>query len=123
MSRKESEKRGMFLIEQPELHNHPSVEVGLGDLFVETIHQKHCRFILETHGEHLMLRMLRRIREMSEGELPEGVTGLLPEELAVYVIERTPAGVSAKRLRISETGDFIDKWPNGFFRERSKELF
>ena len=114
---------GMTLIEQPELHNHPSVEVGLGDLFVETIHQKHCRFILETHGEHLMLRMLRRIRETSEGELPEGIKGLLPEEVAVYFISREADGVSAMRLRIDETGEFIDKWPNGFFRERGRELF
>ena len=114
---------GITLIEQPELHNHPSVEVGLGDLFVETIHQKHCRFILETHGEHLMLRILRRIRETSEGELPDGVKGLLPEEVAVYFIAREASGVSAKRLRIDETGEFMDKWPNGFFRERGKELF
>ena len=122
-SRDESDKRGMFMIEQPELHNHPSVEVGLGDLFTEAIHQKHCRFILETHGEHLMLRILRRIRETTEEELPEGVNGVMPEEVAVYFIECTKDGVSAKRLRIDETGEFIDRWPNGFFRERGKELF
>ena len=67
--------------------------------------------------------MLRRIRETTEGELPEGVKGLLPEEIAVYFIERTATGVTTKRLRIDETGEFIDKWPNGFFRERAKELF
>lgn len=114
---------GITLIEQPELHNHPSVEVGLGDLFVETINQRHCRFILETHGEHLMLRMLKRIRQTTDQELPKGVSGLLPEELAVYYIERTAGGVTAKRLRIDESGEFIDKWPKGFFRERAEELF
>jgi hypothetical protein len=114
---------GITLIEQPELHNHPAVEVGLGDLFVETINQSHCRFILETHGEHLMLRMLRRIREKTEGTLPTGTKGLLPDELAVYYIERNADGVVAKRLHIDESGEFIDKWPRGFFRERSKELF
>lgn len=114
---------GVTLIEQPELHNHPAVEVGLGDLFAETINQAHCRYILETHGEHLMLRMLRRIRETTEGNLPTGVKGLLPDELAVYYIERSSDGVVAKRLHIDENGEFIDKWPKGFFRERSKELF
>jgi hypothetical protein len=114
---------GVTLIEQPELHNHPAVEVGLGDLFVETIHQTHCRFILETHGEHLMLRMLRRIRETTEGTLPTGTKGLLPDELAVYYIERNADGVVAKRLHIDESGEFIDKWPKGFFRERAEELF
>lgn len=117
------EHEGITLIEQPELHNHPAVEVGLGDLFVQTIRQKHCRFILETHGEHLILRILKRIRQTSDNELPEGVKGLLPDEVAVYHIERTADGVKAKRLRIDDTGEFIDKWPNGFFRERAEELF
>lgn len=114
---------GITLIEQPELHNHPSVEVGLGDLFVETIHQKHCRFILETHGEHLMLRMLKRIRQTTDKELPDGVNGLLPNEIAVYYVERTLNGVKCQRLRIDETGEFLDDWPKGFFDERAEELF
>lgn len=114
---------GVTLIEQPELHNHPAVEVGLGDLFIETIKQEHCRFILETHGEHLILRMLRRIREATEGELPEGVKGLSPDQVAVYFVERNTDGVTTKRLRIDETGEFMDRWPKGFFEERAEELF
>lgn len=115
--------KGVTLIEQPELHNHPSVEVGLGDLFAQTIRDKSCRFILETHGEHLLLRMLRRIRQTTEGDLPEGIPPLQPESIAVYFVEKTSTGVSAERLRIDETGEFIDRWPGGFFRERAKELF
>ncbi len=115
--------RGVTLIEQPELHNHPAVEVGLGDLFAETIHQGHGRFILETHGEHLMLRMLRRIRETTEGNLPSDAKPLRPEQIAVYFIERASDGVAARRLRIDVNGEFIDKWPHGFFRERAEELF
>ena len=117
---------GITTIEQPELHNHPSVEVGLGDLFISTIaeEQEHCRFFLETHGEHLILRMLRRIRETSENELPEGHRGLKPDEIAVYYVERNSHGVKVHQMRIDETGEFIDKWPKGgFFRERAKELF
>ena len=116
---------GVTLIEQPELHNHPRVEVGLGDLFIETIKegQDHCKFLLETHGEHLVLRMLRRISETTDGELPEGVKGLVPDNITIYFIQRIEGGVEAKRLRVDETGEFIDKWPGGFFRERAEELF
>ncbi len=116
------DKKGLLLIEQPELHIHPAVEVGLGDSFIEGI-KEGKQVLLETHGEHLMLRMLRRIRETTEGNLPTGIKGLLPDELAVYYIERSADGVVAKRLHIDENGEFIDKWPKGFFRERSKELF
>lgn len=115
--------KGITLIEQPEIHNHPKVEVGLGDLFAKTIDQQHCRFILETHGEHLLLRLLRRIRETKENELPDDVKPLLPDQVAVYFIQRSPDGANAQRLRIDEYGEFIDKWPGGFFRERAEELF
>ena len=70
-----------------------------------------------------MLRMLKRIRQTTDNELPVGIKGLLPEELAVYYVERTAGGVIAKRLRIDESGEFVDKWPQGFFRERAEELF
>jgi predicted ATPase len=116
------DRNGLVLIEQPELHIHPSVEVGLGDMFIQGI-QEGKQFLLETHGEHLMLRMLRRIRETTDGTLPNGVNKLLPDKLAIYYIERSADGVAAKRLHIDERGEFIDKWPKGFFRERSKELF
>jgi hypothetical protein len=32
-------------------------------------------------------------------------------------------GVSFKPLRVSTDGDFIDRWPQGFFEEREEELF
>lgn len=115
---------GISLIEQPELHNHPAVEVALGDLFIESVGNEHQprRFLIETHGEHLMLRLLRRIRETAEGELPPEANHVLPDDVAVYYVDRTPDGVTVTRLRIDETGEFIDRWPNGFFRERGKEL-
>lgn len=115
--------KGLTLIEQPELHNHPSVEVGLGDLFAHTAHDKTCRFILETHGEHLTLRLLRRIRQTNDGDLPKGVPELKPEDIAIYFIDRDADSSHAKRLRIDETGEFIDPWPGGFFDERAEELF
>ena len=53
----------LLAIEQPELHIHPRLQAALADLFIESIHtNKHC-FIIETHSEHLILRLLRRIRE------------------------------------------------------------
>jgi len=116
---------GLSLMEQPELHNHPAVEVGLGDLFIDAIKNNDDtgRFILETHGEHLILRMLRRIRQTTDGELPEGHRGLRPDDIAVYHVKRVPDGVEVVRLRIDETGEFIDKCPKGFFEERAEELF
>jgi hypothetical protein len=117
------QKSGIVAIEQPELHIHPAFQVALGDLFIEQIRQRpDLIFILETHSEHLMLRFLRRIRETGENEAPENRT-LSPDELSVYFIERSLAGISCHSIRVDEDGDFIDRWPKGFFAERAGELF
>jgi predicted ATPase len=70
-----------------------------------------------------MLRFLRRIRETDEGDLPPGKDPLRPDQLAVYYVEQGGTGVSVSPIRISEDGEFIDRWPKGFFSERAEELF
>jgi hypothetical protein len=116
-------KTGIVAIEQPELHIHPAFQVALGDLFIEQIRQRpDLTFILETHSEHLMLRFLRRIRETGENEAPDN-RSLTPAELSVYFIEQGEAGISCHAIRVDEDGDFIDRWPLGFFAERAGELF
>jgi hypothetical protein len=112
-------------IEHPELHVHPRVQAKLGDLFIWSINERpSARFLLESHSEHLLLRFLRRIRETDEGELTPGIfPSLEPEQLAVYYVENQGGRTVATRLRIDNTGEFIDRWPNGFFEERVEELF
>lgn len=117
----------LVMVEQPELHIHPQLQANLGDLFIEAI-KEGKQFFLETHSENLLLRLLRRIRHTFEGTSEEN-NSLTPAELQVlYVL---PAGHDSNRysgaavmtLPISEDGEFLDEWPNGFFEERSVELF
>ncbi len=116
-------KEGILAIEQPELHIHPALQVSLGDLFISRSRESQVCFLIETHSEHLMLRFLRRIRETDEGDLPPGKDPLRPDQLAVYYVEQGGTGVSVSPIRISEDGEFIDRWPKGFFSERAEELF
>jgi hypothetical protein len=116
-------KEGILAIEQPELHIHPALQVALGDLFISRSQESQVCFLLETHSEHLMLRFLRRIRETDESNLPPGKDPLSPDQLAVYYVEQGETGVSVFPIRISEDGEFIDRWPKGFFSERMEELF
>jgi predicted ATPase len=115
---------GILAIEQPELHIHPAMQVTLGDLFISRLsgdgsHQ----MIIETHSEHLLLRLLRRVRETTAGELSEGCTGLKADQLAVVYVEPGPAGTAVKLLPVTDDGDFDAIWPHGFFEEREAELF
>ena len=113
---------GITAIEQPELHVHPKMQVELGDLFAQGVDQGGI-FLIETHSEHLILRLLRRIEETHGGELPKGKPALKPAQLSVVFVEQSNGEAKATRLRIDETGEFVDRWPRGFFEERDDELF
>jgi len=116
-------KTGLVAIEQPELHIHPAFQVALGDLFIEQIREHpDLLFIIETHSEHTLLRLLRRIRETGENEAPANCA-LTPSELAIYFIEPGDDELVCTPIRVDEEGDFIDRWPRGFFNERARELF
>ncbi len=113
----------LVAIEQPELHIHPAVQVGLGDLLVKGAKENGTCFLIETHSEHLILRLLRRIRETTEGVLPLGAHALRPEDVSVWYVQPDGAGVELVPLPIDETGEFTTRWPKGFFDERAEELF
>lgn len=115
----------LLLAEQPELHVHPALQVGLGDLMIEAAapNNSRTRIIAETHSEHLILRLLRRIRETTSGDLEAFDNRFTAEQLSVVHVEATPAGVRFRRLRVDEHGEFLDQWPRGFFEERAEELF
>ena len=114
----------LCLVEQPEIHVHPAIQVGLGDLFIDAATRDGGRrtMLIETHSEHLLLRLLRRIRETTEKEIREGDPALAPEKLSVLYVESDPDGVRVHRLRVDDRGEFQDRWPKGFFSERMKEL-
>ena len=120
---------GILAIEQPELHVHPAIQVGMGDLFVRAVWQDpeqlsaNKSLLIETHSEHIMLRLLRRIRETTDDELPPGIVGLRPGDLSVIYVEGGDGGVRFRPLSIDDEGEFRDRWPHGFFEERAEELF
>jgi len=104
----------LVCIEQPELHLHPAMQARLGELFVsEAIGGSQTRFLIETHSESLMLRILRRIRE-----------GFLkPDDVQVIYVDQDSSGASLTHvIPIDRNGDFTAEWPRGFFDERLEEF-
>jgi len=111
----------IFAIEQPELHIHPAIQQKLADMLISCSSED--RFILvETHSEHIMLRLLRRIEETTENELPVPEYALKHDEISVVYVEPTDDGVEMTELPIDETGEFTRNWPRGFFEERAEDL-
>jgi hypothetical protein len=115
----------LVAVEQPELHIHPKLQVALGDLFIEAIQgnsaQSKSIFLIETHSEHLLLRLLKRIRQAEQNDNTD--FRLSSEQLAVWYIQTSENGPIIHQLRIDGEGEFLDRWPDGFFDERAKEVF
>ena len=99
------------------------MQAELGDVFIESaLGERKNTFLLETHSEHLILRILRRVRETTEGKLPEGRTPVRPEDVSVVYVQPGPKGAEVIQLPVTPDGDFSRPWPNGFFAERFQEL-
>ncbi len=96
----------LWAIEQPEIHIHPALQAELGDVFIESaLGANGNRFLLETHSEHLILRILRRIRETSEGTRPEGLPKIRPEHVQVLYVDPSATGSQVVELRLPPSFD------------------
>ena len=114
----------LLAIEQPEIHLHPALQAELGDVFLESaLGDSGNTFLIETHSEHLLLRILRRIRETTDGELPQGVPDVHPEHVAVLYVQPGREDTEVLHIPVTADGEFERPWPNGFFAERAEELF
>jgi hypothetical protein len=114
----------LVAIEQPEIHLHPALQAELGDVFLgSALGEQGNTFLLETHSEHLILRILRRIRETTDSELPDGAPAVRPEDVAVLYVQPGTDGAEVIHIPVTKDGEFAQAWPEGFFPERAKELF
>ncbi|MBU6172343.1 MAG: AAA family ATPase [Planctomycetes bacterium] len=104
----------LLAIEQPELHIHPRLQAEIADLFIEAIHSNKHRFIIETHSEHLILRLLRRIRETEVNKAPANRT-LRTDDLAIYYLKQEEGTSRALEIEVDVKGEFIQPWPDDFF--------
>lgn len=99
------------IVEQPELHLHPSAHTALADLYVEAAKQPGVRFIVETHSENFLLRIRRRV---AEGKLN-------PDKVIIYWIDDKPGRRSrVQPIHIEADGE-VDTWPTGIFSEDFEE--
>jgi len=103
----------LLMIEQPELHLHPRLQTELADSFIDN--KGAVSFLIETHSEEILQRILRRIRERK----------LNPQDVSLLYVKQDRNGVSStEQVEISENGNFCTPWPDpdGFFSESYREI-
>ncbi|MYG38911.1 MAG: AAA family ATPase [Synechococcus sp. SB0676_bin_10] len=112
-----------FLLQQPEVHLHPSAQAALGSLFCQVAGPRR-QLIVETHSDHLMDRVRMDVRD--------GVSGLKPEDVSILFFERRGLDVRIHSLRLDEQGNvlgapdgyrqfFMDEMTRSLWPERSSE--
>lgn len=115
----------LVAIEQPELHIHPRLQAELGDLFLDAaLRVPGNYFIIETHSEHLLLRIMRRMREFASKE-SENLTCLkaTPEVVGVWYVDADDWKTMVREMPLNAYGKLIKPWPGGFFEEGLREVF
>lgn len=99
------------ILEQPEIHLHPKVQSDLADVLIDVVKNRNVQIILESHSEHLLLRLMRRIAEEK----------ILADDTALYFCQINDGTSEIERLKIDEYGN-IGNWPQDFFGDGTGEL-
>ncbi len=113
----------LIAVEQPELHLHPSVQSDLADEFIKSYKKNNNTFLIETHSEHLLLRIMRRMRQTSEGTLEDEELALTPDDVSLLYVDADNDKTYILELELAEDGSLLDPWPGGFFEEGFRERF
>jgi hypothetical protein len=117
-------KEKIIAIEQPEIHLHPALQADLSDVFIESaLGENKNRFIIESHSEHLLLRVMKRMRQTFNGDLPKGVHPVTPEDVMILFVEPDGSRSVIREMPLDKRGELVNPWPGGFFEEGFEEMF
>ena len=108
-----SDAPSMFLLQQPEVHLHPSAQAALGSLFCQ-VAGPHRQLVVETHSDHLLDRVRMDVRD--------GTTKLKPEDVSILFFEPGDLVVRIHSLRLDQEGNVLDAPPSyrRFFMEETQ---
>ena len=104
-------EESILILEQPEAHLHPKVQAELADLLIEVVKNRRLQIILESHSEHLLIRLMRRIAEEQ----------ISADDTAFYFCEMNGGVSEIEKLDVDDYGN-ITNWPQNFFGDEMGDL-
>lgn len=91
------------LLEQPEIHLHPLAQAGLADVIIHAATHRNVQVVFESHSEHLLLRLQRRIAEER----------IKADDVALYFCGATGGASAIEALDLDLYGN-VRNWPDNF---------
>ncbi len=104
----------IILLEQPELHLHPNAQAALADLMLHVAENRQLQLIVESHSEHIVRRMQRRMAE-AEAAFAK------PENIKMYYCQPGAGGATIDEVEVDRFGQ-ISNWPEKFMGDISGDL-
>ena len=101
-----------IILEQPEIHLHPLAQAVLADVFIDVAVERDLQIIFESHSEHLVRRLQRRI---AEGAFAQ-------EKTALYFCETKFSESKIRRIELDKFGR-VKNWPTDFFGDTLNEAY
>ena len=107
----------IIVMEQPEIHLHPSAQSALADVMIDVINSRqngadrNIQLIIETHSEHFLRRLQRRI---AEDVVPK-------EKVSAYFANIAKSPARLEPLKIDAFGN-IQNWPPNFFGDEMADI-
>lgn len=104
-------------MEQPEIHLHPQVQAELADVFIDAIgayengKPRNTQLIVESHSEHFLNRLQRRIAERK----------IQADQVAIHFANRVEGEAVLEPLRLTSDGE-IENWPENFFGDQMADV-
>lgn len=101
-----------LILEQPEIHLHPNMQMGLADFLISLLNQGK-QVILETHSDHIINRLIRRLMEED--------SDFLLNNTAIYYVSKEQDESKIQPIEIDKIHG-IAQCPEDFFTQYSSEV-
>ncbi len=107
----------VIVMEQPEIHLHPNAQSALADVMIDVINSRengedrNIQLVIETHSEHFLRRLQRRIAENTVAK----------HQVSAFFanIDKTPAALEPLKI---DTYGAIRNWPKNFFGDEMDDI-
>jgi len=108
----------IHLLQQPEVHLHPSAQAALGSFFCQIVGRGKQQLVVETHSDYLIDRVRMDVRD--------GDSDLASEDVSILFFERKDTDVKIHSLSIDEEGNIAnatDSYQDFFMDEINRSLW
>ena len=103
------------MLEHPEIHLHPKVQMNLVDFFIHVAKERSIQIVFESHSEYMLARLQRRLAESKGSDSP-----ITTDDVKLYFCSLENGRSVLETLEVNKNGS-IQNWPHDFFGDTFTE--